>query len=48
MAFWKTVAVLGVALSAASWAKAKDINYNNIKFSAVSITHLRLTSQVSV
>ena len=33
MAFWKTVAVLGVALSAASWAQAKDINYNIIQLS---------------
>ena len=33
MAFWKTVAVLGVALSAASWALAKDINYNIIQLS---------------
>ena len=33
MAFWKTVAVLGVALSATSWAQAKDINYNIIQLS---------------
>ncbi|UOO90677.1 SIMPL domain-containing protein [Vitreoscilla massiliensis] len=33
MAFWKTVAVLGVALGAASLAQAKDIHYNIIQLS---------------
>ena len=33
MAFWKTVAVLGVALSAASLVQAKDIHYNVIQLS---------------
>ena len=33
MAFWKTVAVLGVALSAASLVQAKDIHYNIIQLS---------------
>ena len=33
MAFWKTVAVLGVALSAVSLVQAKDIHYNIIQLS---------------